>query len=81
MIGQTRRRSRSTRNPPGAVARDALFLIETIVPADPGPDWSKLLDVHMLTLLGGKQRTFKNTDVTRATGLYLGSNRRWHFRH
>src|SRR2546430_11903661 len=38
---------------PGA----ALLLIETIVPADPGPDWSKMLDIHMLTLLGGKQRT------------------------
>jgi hypothetical protein len=38
---------------PGA----SLFLIETIVPADPGPDWSKMLDIHMLTLLGGKQRT------------------------
>jgi O-methyltransferase domain len=35
----------------------SLFLIETIVPADPGPDWSKMLDIHMLTLLGGKQRT------------------------
>jgi hypothetical protein len=34
-----------------------LLLIETIVPDDPGPDWSKMLDIHMLTLLGGKQRT------------------------
>jgi len=33
------------------------LLIETIVPDDPGPDWSKLLDIHMLTLVGGKQRT------------------------
>lgn len=38
---------------PGA----ALFLIETIVPPDAEPDWSKMLDIHMLTLLGGKQRT------------------------
>jgi len=37
----------------------ALFLVETIVPADPGPDWSKMLDIHMLTLLGGKQRTLQ----------------------
>ena len=35
-----------------AAPPDALFLIEAIVPADPGPDWSKMLDIHMLTLLG-----------------------------
>jgi hypothetical protein len=40
---------------PGA----ALFLVETIVSADPGPDWSKMLDIHMLTLVGGKQRTLR----------------------
>ncbi len=34
-----------------------LLVIETIVPGDPGPDWSKMLDIHMLTLLGGRQRT------------------------
>ena len=34
-----------------------LLLIETIVPDDPGPDWSKMLDIHMLALLGGRQRT------------------------
>ena len=34
-------------------------MVETIVPADPGPDWSKMLDIHMLTLLGGKQRTLQ----------------------
>ena len=38
---------------PGA----AVLVIETIVPDDPGPDWSKMLDIHMLTLLGGRQRT------------------------
>ncbi len=32
-------------------------MIETIVPDDPGPDWSKMLDIHMLALLGGRQRT------------------------
>lgn len=41
-----------------AAPRDAkLLLIEQIVPDTPGPDWSKALDVLMLTLLGGKQRT------------------------
>jgi len=34
-----------------------VLLIETIVPDDPGPDWSKMLDIHMLALLGGRQRT------------------------
>jgi hypothetical protein len=34
-----------------------LLLIEQIIPADPGPDWTKTLDIHMLALLGGRQRT------------------------
>jgi hypothetical protein len=34
-----------------------LILIEELVPDDPGPAWAKLLDIHMLVLLGGKQRT------------------------
>ncbi len=34
-----------------------LLLLETLVPDEPGPDWAKLLDVLMLGLLGGKQRT------------------------
>jgi hypothetical protein len=34
-----------------------LLVIEQIVPDDPGPHWSKILDIHMLVLLGGKQRT------------------------
>jgi hypothetical protein len=34
-----------------------VLLIETLVPDDPGPDWSKMLDIHMLALLGGRQRT------------------------
>ena len=34
-----------------------LLLIEQIVPETPGPDWSKALDVLMLVLLGGRQRT------------------------
>ena len=40
-----------------AAPQARLLLIEAIVPNDPGPDWSKMLDIHMLTLLGGKQRT------------------------
>jgi len=34
-----------------------LLVIETMIPDDPGPDWSKMLDLWMLSLLGGKQRT------------------------
>jgi len=34
-----------------------LLMIESIIPDDPGPHWAKTLDVHMLTLLGGRQRT------------------------
>jgi hypothetical protein len=46
-----------------APPRAALFLIEAIVPEGPQPDWSKMLDIHMLTLLGGKQRTLKEYDA------------------
>jgi hypothetical protein len=46
-----------------APPRATLFLIETIVPEGPQPDWSKMLDIHMLTLLGGKQRTLKEYDA------------------
>lgn len=34
-----------------------LLLIEQIVPPTPGPDWTKTLDLHMLALFGGRQRT------------------------
>jgi len=34
-----------------------LLLIEEMVPDDPGPHWAKVLDIHMLALIGGKQRT------------------------
>ena len=34
-----------------------LLLIEQIIPNDADPHWSKTLDIHMLTLLGGMQRT------------------------
>jgi hypothetical protein len=38
---------------PGAT----VLIIEAIVPDLPGPDWAKALDIVMLTLLGGRQRT------------------------
>ena len=34
-----------------------LLVIEQMVPDDNLPHWSKMLDIHMLALLGGKQRT------------------------
>ena len=34
-----------------------LLLLETMIPTDSGPDWSKMLDIHMLTWVGGRQRT------------------------
>ena len=34
-----------------------LVLIEAIIPEDASPNWAKLLDIHMLTLAGGRQRT------------------------
>jgi len=41
-----------------AAGRDArLLLIETTVPDSSAPDWSQMLDIHMLTFVGGKQRT------------------------
>jgi hypothetical protein len=34
-----------------------LLVLEQMLPADPGPAWVKTLDIHMLALLGGRQRT------------------------
>ena len=46
-----------------------LLLIEEMVPDDPGPAWSKMLDLHMLTLIGGKQRTRREYEaLLRAAG-------------
>ena len=40
-----------------APAYAKLLLIEELVPNHSGPDWSKVLNVHMMTILGGSQRT------------------------
>lgn len=40
-----------------APAHAKLLLIECMVPAGPEPHWSKTLDILMLTMLGGRQRT------------------------
>lgn len=40
-----------------APAHATLLAIERMVSTDAGPDWAKVLDIHMLTMLGGRQRT------------------------
>ncbi len=40
-----------------APARAKLLLIEAIIPEDAKPNPAKVLDIHMLTLAGGRQRT------------------------
>jgi hypothetical protein len=34
-----------------------LLLIEQVVPNDPGPHWTKLLDIHMMAFFAARQRT------------------------
>jgi hypothetical protein len=46
-----------------------LLLLETMVAEAPGPDWAKMLDIHMLVLLGGRQRTLDEyTQLLRKSG-------------
>ena len=53
---------------PGA----ALLVIEQLIPEGNEPHWSKMLDIHMLTLLGGKQRTEEEyRDLLRRGGFEL----------
>ena len=40
-----------------APAGATVLVLEQLLPADPGPAWVKTLDIHMLALLGGQQRT------------------------
>jgi hypothetical protein len=40
-----------------------LLLLETMIPSDPGPDWSKILDILMLNWAGGRQRTLKEYET------------------
>ena len=34
-----------------------LLLVEWLLTDDPGPQWTKTIDVHMLALAGGRQRS------------------------
>ena len=40
----------------GAQSGTKVLLIETLLPEEPGPHWAKVLDIHMMTFLGGRQR-------------------------
>ena len=49
-----------------------LLLIECIVPEDSKPSWTKMLDIQMLTLLSGKERTEKEySAMLRTAGFRL----------
>jgi hypothetical protein len=49
-----------------------LLLIECIVPDDSTPSWTRLLDLQMLTLLSGKERTKKEySEMLRTAGFRL----------
>jgi len=40
-----------------APPKATLLVIEQMIPDNPGPHWAKTLDIHMLALLGGRQRS------------------------
>lgn len=49
-----------------------LLLIECLVPEDLKPSWTKMLDLQMLTLLSGKERTKKEySEMLRTAGFRL----------
>lgn len=49
-----------------------LLLIECIVAEDSEPSWTKMLDLQMLTLLSGKERTEKEySEMLRVSGFRL----------
>jgi len=55
-----------------AKAGATLLVIEQLIPDGNEPHWSKMLDIHMLTLVGGKQRTAKEYgELLRRTGFEL----------
>jgi hypothetical protein len=49
-----------------APSHATLLVIEQMIPDDPAPHWAKTLDIHMLALLGGRQRTRKEYEVLMA---------------
>ena len=54
--------------PPGA----KLLLIEALIPDTPGPDLARMLDIHLLALTGGRERTTNEyAYLLRAAGFSL----------
>lgn len=39
-----------------ALKGSTLLLVEQLMPEKPGPDWVKMLDVHMMALFAARQR-------------------------
>jgi hypothetical protein len=56
-----------------AAPRDATVLVlESIVPDDPNPSWERMLDMHMLAIHAGRERTRQQyADLLAATGFTL----------
>lgn len=50
--------------PPGAT----LLLVESVVPEEPGPSWAKTLDILMLAITGGRERTVQEYKQFLAAG-------------
>ncbi|HUG71256.1 MAG TPA: methyltransferase [Pirellulaceae bacterium] len=48
--------------------RAKLLLIEQIVPDDPGPHWTKLLDIHMMAFFAARQRTRQEYEALLRSG-------------
>ncbi|GIF72579.1 methyltransferase [Asanoa siamensis] len=49
-----------------------LLLVESVIPDDPGPDWSKAMDIMMLIHTGGRQRTYgEHESLLRTCGFRL----------
>ncbi len=54
------------------LSHSKLLVIERILPEVPGPAWTKTLDIHMLALFGGKQRSLREyEDLMNQAGFSL----------
>ncbi len=50
-----------------------LLVLESLIRDQPGPDWLKVLDIHMLVLFGGRQRTLEEYKAILGEGGFLFS--------
>jgi SAM-dependent methyltransferase len=57
-----------------AIAADGrLLILDGVLPEEPGPAWLKLFDLHMLVMLGGRERTAGEwRDLLAGEGFALG---------